>query len=157
MSVRKKRNFRALQLPVGMASLSLNDSELVPSRVAPLGPRAVAPIGPPAPAPHGNRPTSLRSGRRNALQLAATPHSTTLPLLSSTHAALHGNTEKREFEKEEFTSLQELGSGNSGRTSVMKVQHVGTGTIMAKKVRCEPIRTPSDVPLGEGDSHRRRD
>ncbi|KAJ7866027.1 STE/STE7/MEK1 protein kinase [Mycena olivaceomarginata] len=130
MSVRKKRNFRALQLPVGTASLSLNDSEPVPSRVAPLEPRAVAPIGPPAPAPHGNRLTPLRSG----LQLAATPHSTTLPLLSSTHAALHGNTEKREFENKDFTSLQELGSGNGGRTSVMKVKHVGTGTIMAKKV-----------------------
>ncbi|KAF7358277.1 STE/STE7/MEK1 protein kinase [Mycena venus] len=125
MSVRKKRNFRALQLPVGIASLSLNDSEPVPSRVAPLGPRAVVPIGPPAPA--------LRSGRRNALQLAATPNSTTLPLLSSTDAALHGNTEKRKFEDKDFMSLQELGSGNGGRTSVMKVQHVGTGTIMAKK------------------------
>ncbi|KAJ7269128.1 Pkinase-domain-containing protein [Mycena rebaudengoi] len=130
MSVRKKRNFRDLQLPVGTASLSLNDSEPVPSRVAPLEPRAVAPIGPPAPAPHGNRLTPLRSG----LQLAATPHSTTLPLLSSTHAALHGNTEKREFENKDFTSLQELGSGHGGRTSVMKVKHVGTGTIMAKKV-----------------------
>ncbi|KAJ6505183.1 Pkinase-domain-containing protein [Mycena sanguinolenta] len=126
MSVRKKRNFRALQLPVGIASLSLNDSEPVPSRVAPLGPRAVVPIGPPAPA--------LRSGRRNALQLAATPHSTTSPLLSSTHTALHGNTEKRKFEDKDFTTLEELGSGNGGRTSVMKVRQLGTGTIMAKKV-----------------------
>jgi mitogen-activated protein kinase kinase len=153
MSVRKKRNFRAMQLPVGTASLSLNDSEPVPSRVAPLEPRAVAPIGPPAPGPHGNRLTPLRSG----IQLAATPHSPTLPLLSSTHATLHGNTEKREFENKDFTSLQELGSGNGGRTSVMKVQHVGTGKIMAKKVCCEPSRTPSNIPLGEGDSHRRRD
>ncbi|KAJ6505177.1 hypothetical protein C8R45DRAFT_1181211 [Mycena sanguinolenta] len=125
MSIRKKRNFRALQLPVGIASLSLNDLEPVPSRIAPLGPRAVTSIDPPAPAPHGNPPTPLRSGSRNALQLAATPDSTTLP---------DGNTEKREFENKEFTTLEELGSGNGGRTSVMKAWQVGTGTIMAKKV-----------------------
>ncbi|KAJ7069373.1 ste7-like protein [Mycena amicta] len=141
MSVRKKRNFRDLQLPVavGLASLSLNDStEPVPmaSRLAPIGPRA----------PHGPRPAPLRDGANflppSDLQLiaasspqSASPQSSVSASLSSTLAALDAtNTRKREFDlkNDDFTSLQELGSGNGG--SVMKVQHVRTGTIMAKKV-----------------------
>ncbi|KAF7332645.1 STE/STE7/MEK1 protein kinase [Mycena kentingensis (nom. inval.)] len=130
MSVRKKRNFRDLQLPVvGVAGLSLNDDEPVPHRLAPLGPRA--------PSGHSARPPPLRDGANLPLhaQLAASPQSSISVSLSSTIAALDAkNTKPREFDlkNDDFTNLEELGCGNGG--SVMKVQHVRSGTIMAKKV-----------------------
>lgn len=41
---------------------------------------------------------------------------------------------KFELKAEDLKDLQELGQGNGG--SVKKVEHIPTGTIMAKKVRC---------------------
>ncbi|KAJ7222175.1 Pkinase-domain-containing protein [Mycena pura] len=128
MSVRK-RNIRDLQLPV--AALSLDDSP-VPTRVAPLGPRA--------------RPPPLRDGANLLAAPGAaqpdllTPQSSITSAasasLSSRLAALASDPKPqfREFDlqNDDFTSLQEVGSGNGG--SVMKVQHVPTGTIMAKKI-----------------------
>ncbi|KAJ7069339.1 kinase [Mycena amicta] len=105
-------------------------SESVPSRVAP--------IGLPDSAMETVQGKKKKSWGRNTFQLAATAQSTTSESASRSRrqATLHGNTEKREFDvrNDNFMSLQELGSGNGGRTSVMKVQHVETGTLMAKKV-----------------------
>jgi mitogen-activated protein kinase kinase len=120
---RTKRNFRDLQLPV----VSIADGEPIPTRLAPAGPR--------------QRPPPLRDhGGANGLQLAApaadTPQLTSIQTsLSSKIAALDQKPQFKEFDlqNDDFTSLQELGQGNGG--SVMKVQHVPTGTIMAKKVR----------------------
>ncbi|KAF7299899.1 STE/STE7/MEK1 protein kinase [Mycena chlorophos] len=136
MSIRKKRNFRDLQLPVG--SLSLNDAgrdeQPVATRLAPLGPRAQAQsTGKPAPLPLRDG-ANLVDGTGATLLNVASPQSAASSL-SSTLAALDArNTKKREFDlkNDDFTSLAELGSGNGG--CVMKVQHVRTGTIMAKKV-----------------------
>ncbi|KAF7298632.1 STE/STE7/MEK1 protein kinase [Mycena indigotica] len=124
MSVRQKRNFRNLQLPVANRPLASNLEEPHPTRLAPLGPRA--------PTPHGHRP--LHDGT-NATAIDLTSPQADAASLSSRLAALDAkNTKKREFDlkNDDFTSLQELGSGNGG--SVMKVQHVKSGTIMAKKV-----------------------
>lgn len=55
--------------------------------------------------------------------------------LSSTLANLDLNASGRkkfDVKSEDLKNLQELGQGNGG--SVMKVEHVPTGTIMAKKV-----------------------
>ena len=54
--------------------------------------------------------------------------------LSSTLAKLEFNSERKfDLRNEDLRDLQELGQGNGG--SVKKVEHVPTGTIMAKKVR----------------------
>lgn len=150
--IRKKRNFKALQLPAAAQSpiSPVSEPEPVPIRQAP------APIGPPggkkrpppmtlkAPKiPAGTTPanpedsnlltvtsgsssapnTASPSGRRN------TYHAT----LSSTLANLDMNADvKFDLRNEDLTDLQELGQGNGG--SVKKVEHIPTGTIMAKKV-----------------------
>ncbi|KAJ6596345.1 Pkinase-domain-containing protein [Mycena vulgaris] len=124
MSIRKKRNFRDLQLP----TVSLNaDGEPVPTRLAPAGPR--------------QRPPPLRehagaSGDGGLLaDLLSPPQSTSMQVsLSSKIASLDPKPQYKEFDlkNDDFNILQELGQGNGG--SVMKVQHVPTGTIMAKKV-----------------------
>ncbi|KAJ7440772.1 Pkinase-domain-containing protein [Mycena galericulata] len=123
MSIRKKRNFRDLQLPA--ASLGPNDVEPVPSRLAPLGPR--------------QRPPPLRENHGLLAvpgpDLLSPPESTSLQAsLSSTIASLDPKPQYKEFDlkNDDFNNLQELGQGNGG--SVMKVQHVPTGTIMAKKI-----------------------
>ncbi|KAF8180010.1 kinase-like domain-containing protein [Mycena galopus ATCC 62051] len=104
-SIRKKRNFRDLQLPA--------------ARVAPLGPR--------------KRPPPLQENGSGAHP----PDSAYLqPSLSSTIASLSLDPKRhyKEFDlkNDDFNVLQELGQGNGG--SVMKVQHVPTGTVMAKKI-----------------------
>jgi mitogen-activated protein kinase kinase len=70
--------------------------------------------------------------------LLSPPQSTSLQAsLSSTIAKLEldAKPQYKEFDlkNDDFNILQELGQGNGG--SVMKVQHVPTGTVMAKKVR----------------------
>lgn len=120
MSIRKKRNFRDLQLPAA----SLGPEEPVASRLAPLGPR--------------QRPPPLQNGALLVPDLLSPPQSTSLQAsLSSTIAKLEldAKPQYKEFDlkNDDFNILQELGQGNGG--SVMKVQHVPTGTVMAKKVR----------------------
>lgn len=67
---------------------------------------------------------SFASGRRNTYHAH----------LSNALANLDMNAEmKFELKAEDLKDLQELGQGNGG--SVKKVEHVPTGTIMAKKVR----------------------
>ncbi|KAJ7017044.1 Pkinase-domain-containing protein [Mycena alexandri] len=122
MSIRKKRNFRDLQLPA--AALGPNEGDPVPARLAPSGPR--------------QRPHPLREhGPNGSLGPHSPPPSGSLhdqASLSSTIASLDPKPQYKEFDlqNDDFTNLQELGQGNGG--SVMKVQHVPTGTIMAKKI-----------------------
>ncbi|KAJ7605977.1 Pkinase-domain-containing protein [Mycena polygramma] len=113
MSIRKKRNFRDLQLPVTSLGPTGDDHEPVPSRLAPLGPR--------------QRPPPLRANTLHGLQDDGAS-------LSSTLASLDPKPEYKEFDlkNDDFNNLEELGQGNGG--SVMKVQHVPTGTVMAKKI-----------------------
>ncbi|KAJ7651927.1 kinase-like domain-containing protein [Mycena rosella] len=120
MSVRKKRNFRDLQLP----TVSLNGDEPVPTRLAPTGPRQ-------RPPPLGGANGLLAHGP----DLPSPPQSSSLQAsLSSKIASLDQKPKYKEFDlqNDDFTSLEELGQGNGG--SVMKVRHVPTGTIMAKKI-----------------------
>ncbi|KAF8555258.1 Pkinase-domain-containing protein [Imleria badia] len=146
--IRKKRNFKALQLDVTQ-SAKPKEPEPIPTRAAPAttgvakgkkrpppmtlnapklgqtpatndvdGTLIAAGVGPPS-APA----TGATSGRRN------TYHAT----LSNTLANLDMNAETRyDLRNEDLKDLQELGQGNGG--SVKKVEHVPTKTIMAKKI-----------------------
>ncbi|KAJ6468926.1 ste7-like protein [Mycena sanguinolenta] len=117
MSIRKKRNFRDLQLP--STALGPNvDTEPVPSRVAPLGPR--------------RRPLAIRENGSNAHVVDPSPLDDFQPSLSSTIASMDPKPQYFDLKNDDFNILQELGQGNGG--SVMKVQHVPTGTVMAKKI-----------------------
>ncbi|KAJ7078733.1 Pkinase-domain-containing protein [Mycena belliarum] len=116
MSIRKKRNFRDLQLP----TVSFNtDGEPIPTRLAPAGLRP--------------RPPPL-SGANDADLLAAPQASSIQASLSSKIASLDQKPKYKEFDlkNDDFTTLEELGAGNGG--SVMKVLHNLTGTVMAKKI-----------------------
>ncbi|KAI6030586.1 kinase-like domain-containing protein [Pisolithus orientalis] len=142
--IRKKRNFKALQLDVSL-SATPKDPEPVPTRVAPptkgkkrpppmtlnapkLGqvPAAndadgcVLPVANSLPSAPG---TGSASARRNNY------HTT----LSNTLANLDMNAETRfDLRNEDLKDLTELGHGNGG--SVKKVEHIPTKTIMAKKI-----------------------
>jgi mitogen-activated protein kinase kinase len=71
-----------------------------------------------------NTAASFTSGRRNTYHAH----------LSNALANLDMNAEiKFDLKAEDLKDLQELGQGNGG--SVKKVEHLPTGTIMAKKVR----------------------
>ena len=121
--IRKKRNFKALQLPGAIQ---------VPAPVGKKRPPPVSAVeqvhdgtvltvfGGASTAPH----SALPAIRRNTYHAA----------LSTTLANLDMNAEiKFDLKDEDLKDLQELGQGNGG--SVKKVEHVPTGTIMAKKVR----------------------
>jgi mitogen-activated protein kinase kinase len=128
--LRTKRNFKALVLPDDPIV-----PDPVPSRPAPrpafggLGKRRPPPLGgtnsngfildPTIP------PDSPDTGRRSAM------HKT----LSNTLAKLDLKAEmpKLDLNKSDLRKLSELGQGNGG--SVVKVEHIPSGTIMAMKVR----------------------
>ncbi|KAH7885400.1 kinase-like domain-containing protein [Phlebopus sp. FC_14] len=145
--IRKKRNFKALQLDVTQ-SAKPKEPEPVPTRAAPVTTAAKGKKRPPPmtlnapklgqtpasneadgnPLSVGNGPPSVpatgsASARRN------TYHTT----LSNTLANLDMNAETRyDLRNEDLKDLQELGQGNGG--SVKKVEHTPTKTIMAKKI-----------------------
>lgn len=127
--LRTKRNFKSLVLP---------DDPIIapPSRDDPIASRR-------APRPGGDKkrppplgeengfildytlpPESPVTGRRSAM------HKT----ISNTLAKLDLNAEapKLDLKKSDLKNLAELGQGNGG--SVVKVEHIPTGTIMAMKV-----------------------
>jgi mitogen-activated protein kinase kinase len=142
--IRKKRNFKALQLDVPAKP---KDPEPVPTRAAPATTAAKGKKRPPpmtlnapklgvsnavqdpdgnlanaAGAPTCTIPSASANTRRN------TYHTT----LSNTLANLDMNAETRyDLRTEDLKDLQELGQGNGG--SVKKVEHTPTNTIMAKK------------------------
>jgi len=120
--LRTKRNFKALVLP---------DDPIVPPVPDPVASRpAPRPGVKKRPPPLGEEDSMMpvespATGRRSAM------HAT----LSSTLAKLDLKAEvpKLDLKNSDFRNLAELGQGNGG--SVVKVEHIPTGTIMAKKVR----------------------
>jgi mitogen-activated protein kinase kinase len=158
--IRKKRNFKALQLNVAeSASATAKDAEPVAMRQAPP-PVAAAQS---APVERKKRPPPMiikapkiptSSGAVSAVEQDGNlltvvsgpppPHSASPAIrrntyhatLSNTLANLDMNAEiKFDLKDGDLKDLQELGQGNGG--SVKKVEHVPTKTIMAKKVsRC---------------------
>lgn len=146
--VRKKRNFKALQLDVSQPPPP--EPELAPIRLAPA--RGGAPGGKKRPPPMiikapkiGTSTTTVETDNgllaangagsapptASASETRMTYHNT----LSTTLANLDMNSENKyhDLQNEDLKDMQELGQGNGG--SVKKVEHVPTGTIMAKKVR----------------------
>ncbi len=147
--VRKKRNFKALQLDVTQPPPE-PQPEPIPVRVAPVpaggGKKRPPPMQLKAPkvsttnanveadsnlltvnGPSSAPPTGSASAHR------MTYHTT----LSTTLANLELSSEQKyhDLRNEDLKDLRELGQGNGG--SVKKVEHLPTGTIMAKKVRVD--------------------
>ena len=128
--LRTKRNFKGL-------ALSGPDDPIVPDPVASRpAPRPGMPKRRPPPLGEGTRsngllldptipPDSPVTGRRSAM------HKT----LSKTLANLDLKAEapKLDLKHSDLKKLSELGQGNGG--SVVKVEHIPSGTIMAMKVR----------------------
>lgn len=105
--LRKKRNFKALQLPTSPVSPVQSPLDTLAPQATRLAPR---------------NPDTANSARRSA-------HVS----LTSTLRNLDINAEhKFDLKSEDLKELQELGQGHGG--SVMKVEHIPTGTIMAKKI-----------------------
>lgn len=150
--VRKKRNFKALQLDVNQPPPAPQPE---PTRLAPVpaggGKKRPPPMQLKAPkvttnataadpdtnlltvnGPNSAPPTGSASAHR------MTYHTT----LSTTLANLDLNSENKyhDLRNEDLKDLQELGQGNGG--SVKKVEHLPTGTIMAKKVRAVSRNIP---------------
>uniref|UniRef100_A0A0W0FDU7 Protein kinase domain-containing protein n=1 Tax=Moniliophthora roreri TaxID=221103 RepID=A0A0W0FDU7_MONRR len=138
-SLRKKRNFKQLQLPTAKPSSSTSESAAgnpVATRQAPKGPR------PPlldtskrtssfVPKDEILSPESTTTQRRN-LQATLT---STLKEMNATSSNGNGGKKKvldAQPKPDELKNLEELGMGNGG--SVMKVEHIPTGIIMAKKI-----------------------
>ncbi|KAH0582361.1 hypothetical protein H2248_010307 [Termitomyces sp. 'cryptogamus'] len=137
--LRTKRNFKALQIPVHEPALlrhkaptgvSLLQVPTLPKR--PVGPqplplkRRPPPLGDAAPVQGILSPavdSAVNSGRHSALIHA------TLAKMELEPAA---PVEITDLKNADLKNLAELGHGNGG--SVMKVEHVPTGTVMAKKI-----------------------
>lgn len=138
--IRKKRNFKALQLDVSQPTKP-NDPEPVPTRAAPAtttvkGKKRPPPMTLNAPKlgvsnaiqdPDGNIVTTA-GGLPSAPATASTNtrRNTYHTTLSNTLASL-----RYDLRNEDLKDLQELGQGNGG--SVKKVEHTPTNMIMAKK------------------------
>jgi len=157
--IRKKRNFKALQLSVAeSAPTTARDSEPVAIRQAPppVAPAQSAPVerkkrpppmiikAPKIPASSGAvSAVEQDGGLLTVVSGPPPPHSASQAVrrntyhatLSNTLANLDMNAEiKFDLKDGDLKDLQELGQGNGG--SVKKVEHVPTKTIMAKKVNC---------------------
>lgn len=153
--IRKKRNFKALQLDVTQPPPPV-DTEPIPTRQAPAplggpattgGKRRPAPItlaAPKLPPSTTSNDGSLKPTTDEILTVESGPSSapaTATPsarrmtyhtTISNTIANFDGGETKFDLRDEDLKDLQELGAGNGG--SVKKVEHVPTGTMMAKKV-----------------------
>lgn len=143
--IRKKRNFKALQLDVSK-SQTPPPTEPAPTRLAPApgtttgGKKRPPPMKLAAPKINANGTTAEQAdsvgsassapATDNAASNRMTYHST----LSHTLANLDLNSENKyhDLRNEDLKDLKELGQGNGG--SVKKVEHVPTNTIMAKKI-----------------------
>ena len=143
--VRKKRNFKALQLDVTQPR---PEPQPEPIRVAPVpaggGKKRPPPMQLKAPKVQTTNTTSVDpdnnlltvNGSNSAPPTgSASAHRMTYhTTLSTTLANLELNSEHKyhDLRNEDLKDLHELGQGNGG--SVKKVEHLPTGTIMAKKV-----------------------
>ncbi|KAJ3992935.1 Pkinase-domain-containing protein [Lentinula boryana] len=150
--IRKKRNFKALQLSTTLAPPASQPAadppaQPIPTRQAPPAsgkkrppPMTLkAPKLPPSstPAVEDGNLLTVQSSSNSAPTTAASPsakRNTYHTALSNTLANLDLNAEvKYDLRNEDLKDMQELGQGNGG--SVKKVEHAPTGTIMAKKAR----------------------
>ena len=146
--IRKKRNFKALQLDVTQLAKP-KEPEPIPTRAAPAttgiakGKKRPPPMTLNAPKLGQTPVTSDVDGNLLAVGVGPPPapmagtasarRNTYHTTLSNTLANLDMNAETRfDLRNEDLKDLQELGQGNGG--SVKKVEHVPTKTIMAKKV-----------------------
>jgi len=143
--IRKKRNFKALQLDVSL-SATPKDPEPVPTRVAPTTTVAKSKKRPPpmtlnapklgqTPAANdtdGCPPVANGLLSASGTGAASSRRNTYHATLSNTLANLDMNAETRfDLRNEDLKDLQELGQGNGG--SVKKVEHIPSKMIMAKK------------------------
>ncbi|KAF8055168.1 kinase-like domain-containing protein [Lyophyllum atratum] len=135
--LRTKRNFKSLQLPVDDPIDPTPAPLPVPTRLAPAGPQ---------PQPNKRRPPPL--GDAPPVQGFLSPSGPGLDSAigsgvgSGRHSALHATLAKMELhapsveisdlKNADLRNMAELGQGNGG--SVMKVEHVPSGTVMAKKI-----------------------
>jgi mitogen-activated protein kinase kinase len=159
LNIRKKRNFKGLQLGAESVPTTAKEQEPVPTRQAPapMPPAASAPVGggkkrpppmiikaPKIPSHNGAMSAVQQEGGNDLLtasNIVNPPHSA-VPIikrntyhatLSNTLASLDMNAEiKLDLKDDDLKELQELGQGNGG--SVKKVEHIPTKTVMAKKV-----------------------
>ncbi|KAH8104629.1 Pkinase-domain-containing protein [Cristinia sonorae] len=148
--LRKKRNPKGLGLDVSLSTKPAPAPAPIPTQLQPAPTRlAPAPAGgkrrpppmtlaAPKPAisststvdPEGN----LAVPAPSSAPATGTPRMTYHNTLSTTLANLDMNSENKyqDLKNEDLKDMQELGQGNGG--SVKKVQHVPSGTIMAKKI-----------------------
>lgn len=159
--IRKKRNFKALQLSVAESSAPASAGAAEPVAIrqapAPVAAATTAPVGgkkrpppmvikaPKIPNHNGSVSAVEQDGTMLMVNNVAAPHSASPVIgvrrntyhatLSNTLAKLDMNAEiKFDLKDEDLKDIHELGQGNGG--SVKKVEHVPTKTAMAKKV-CE--------------------
>ncbi|KII90899.1 hypothetical protein PLICRDRAFT_158325 [Plicaturopsis crispa FD-325 SS-3] len=150
--IRRKRNYKALQLDVSQPAAPPPQADPVPTRLAPApaagggGKKRPAPITLKAPKipPSNVTASSEAQTAENGLLTAGGPSSapptasassrrlTYHTTISNTIANFEGGETKFDLRGEDLKDLQELGAGNGG--SVKKVEHIPTGMIMAKKI-----------------------
>ncbi|KAE9403210.1 kinase-like protein [Gymnopus androsaceus JB14] len=151
--IRKKRNFKALQLatapPASPVSPTVADpaAQPIPTRQAPpaSGKKRPPPMTLKAPKlPPSTTSATIDDGNLLTVQSNSTSAPNTASLstnkrntyhtaLSNTLASLDLNAEvKFDLRNEDLKDLRELGQGNGG--SVKMAEHMPTGTIMAKKI-----------------------
>ncbi|KAF8957188.1 kinase-like domain-containing protein [Flammula alnicola] len=130
--LRTKRNFKSLVLPVEDGSPPPATVNPIATRPAPPpgGKKRPPPLGEGGPAPGFVLDPSLQAespatGRRSAMHATL---SRTLEKLDLASKAV----QKFGLKNEDLKKLADLGQGNGG--SVVKVEHIPTGTIMAKKI-----------------------
>lgn len=168
--IRKKRNFKALQLDVTKSSTPAPEQQPAATRAAPAPAARGKKRPPPMKLAAPKIPADSNAGGEGDNSMLTIPGPNSAPAtgvpsasranyhstLSSTLASLEINGNNyRDLRNEDLKDLRELGQGNGG--SVKQVEHVPTGTIMAKKVRrsylCRaerwsnlPRTTPPDRP-----------
>jgi len=134
--LRTKRNFK---------SLVLSDSPDPPPPSIDLFPTRPAPV----PGPKKRPPPLVDGGGVNGFVLDPTipAESPATGRRSAMHATISKTLAKFDVKKfdlknEDLRKLADLGHGNGG--SVVKVEHIPTGTMMAKKVGCSWDSTSDD-------------
>ncbi|KIJ54725.1 hypothetical protein M422DRAFT_58143 [Sphaerobolus stellatus SS14] len=143
--VRKKRNFKSLALDVASSTTPPPPQPApIPTRLAPTaGGRKKPPAMDLSKSKVKNAGATLEAGSPGLLTVSVSPNSAPASAaaakanyhhhLTEQIATLDMNSEKKlDLKNEDLKELAELGQGNGG--SVKKVEHVPTGTIMAKKI-----------------------
>ncbi|KAF5329607.1 hypothetical protein D9619_009406 [Psilocybe cf. subviscida] len=128
--LRTKRNFKALNLQVDEPAPVAPSPQASRPAPPPLGKRRPPPLAEGGPAPAFMLDPSLpvdspATGRRSAM------HATLSERLAKMDMASKA-VQKLGLKNSDLRKLADLGQGNGG--SVEKVQHIPTGTIMAKKI-----------------------